>query len=106
MRSLVGVGTIDDGAVSFNLTKELTGTLILAGPNTYDGKTGIQQGALQVQHAEALGGTTNGTDVFDGAQLQMQTPSIGPLAGQPVVVSGETVTLSGSGIFGTGVMLN
>src|SRR5207253_265232 len=103
---LLGTGTITDAAGTFNLTKELTGTLILAGADAYDGKTEIQQGALQVQHGQALGGTLNGTDVFDGAQLQLQTPSTGPLAGVPVAVTGETVTLSGTGIFATGAMLN
>src|SRR5439155_1353951 len=46
------------------------------------------------------------TDVFNGAQLQIQTPLTGPLAGQPIVVSGEALTLSGTGIFGSGAILN
>src|SRR5207248_1056373 len=40
--------------------------------------------------------------VFDGAQLQLQTPAGGPA----VVVSGETVSLSGTGINGTGALLD
>jgi autotransporter-associated beta strand protein len=100
--TLPGTGTITDNGGNRQLTKELTGTLVLASANTYGGKTEIIQGALQVQHALALGGTANGTDVSNGAQIQMQTP----LAGQPVVVSGEALTLSGTGIFGTGAILN
>jgi autotransporter-associated beta strand protein len=103
---LLGTGTIADNSASRNLTKELTGTLILASANTYGGKTEVNQGVLLVQNAQALGSTANGTDVFDGAQLQLQTPTTGPLAGQPVVVSGESLTLSGSGINGTGALLN
>jgi autotransporter-associated beta strand protein len=109
---LLGTGTITDvdpvTHLSNNrqLTKELTGTLILASANTYGGKTEVNQGALQVQNAQALGGTANGTDVLNGAQLQIQTPTTGPLAGQPVVVSGEALTLSGTGIFGSGALLD
>src|SRR5262249_15522662 len=49
-------GTITDSAQTFNLTKELTGTLILSSANTYDGSTLINQGVLSVQNSNALGG--------------------------------------------------
>ncbi len=104
---LPGTGTITDGTTpGLSLTKELTGTLSLNSANTYTGTTVVNQGAIQVQNPQALGGTANGTEVKDGGQLQIQNPSIGPLAGQPVVVSGEKLTLSGTGIFGTGALLD
>jgi autotransporter-associated beta strand protein len=68
-----------------DLTKELTGTLVLAGPNTYDGRTLVNQGALQVENPLALGTTNVGTFVLDGAQLQMQSPQL-----QTVTIGGQT----------------
>ncbi|HXG08193.1 MAG TPA: Ig-like domain repeat protein [Gemmataceae bacterium] len=97
---LIITGVITDGAATRTLTKELTGTLVLRAANTYDGATFVNQGALSVQHAQALGagGTAaNGTQVLDGAQLQ--------LAGGVTVV-GEHLTLSGTGIVATGALLN
>jgi autotransporter-associated beta strand protein len=99
---LLGTGMITDNNTNHQLSKESTGTLILASANTYGGKTEIDQGVLQIQNGQALGSTAGGTDVFDGAQLQIQTPT----TGQPVVVSGEALTLSGTGIFNTGALLD
>src|SRR5262249_43354775 len=71
-------GTIGDNNAGHNLTKELTGTLILASANTYGGITFVDQGVVQVQHALGLGSNNQGTQVLDGAQLQLQTPTSGP----------------------------
>src|SRR5262249_29262190 len=98
---LSGTGTITDGGTNKQLSKDGLGTLILASLNTYGGKTEIQQRGLRVMHGQGIGGTASGTDVFDGAQLQLQTPSGGPL-----VVSGESLTLSGTGISNTGALLD
>lgn len=108
---LAGVGVIDDLGANFTLTKELTGTLALGGANTYGGTTFVNQGALQVEHALALGDgngpiNVNGTLVRDGAQLQMHTPTTGAFAGVSVVVTTESLSLSGTGIFGTGALYN
>ncbi len=94
---LPGVGTIDDGGSNKGITKELSGELILNSANTYGGLTDVVQGILQVAHGSALGSTASGTQVRNGAQLQM--------AGN-VTVAGETLTLSGTGIFGTGSLQN
>ncbi len=103
---LPGIGTIIDGsAPNFSLTKELTGTLVLSGANSYTGATLVNQGVLQIQNSQALGGTANGTSVLDGAQLQLQLPTSGPNAGQPLNVSGESLLLSGNGIAGSGALL-
>jgi autotransporter-associated beta strand protein len=104
---LLGAGKIsdDDPGNAWKLTKELTGTLILASANDYKGKTAVYQGALRVMDAAALGlgdGTAaSGTEVLDGAQLQMASP-----AGTSVTVPNEALSLSGTGIAGTGALLN
>lgn len=103
---LAGAGSITDGANVFGFDKELPGLLVLSTQNSYDGKTRVVQGALQVQHAKALGaatGTADGTIVLDGAQLQISRNSVSLV---PTVVPAENLTLSGTGIFGTGAMLN
>jgi autotransporter-associated beta strand protein len=69
---------------SAGLTKELTGTLVLTGANSYDGATDINQGVLQIQNSQALGAAGAPTQVMDGSQLQFQTPRV------------QTVTLSGT----------
>ena len=72
----------------YSLTKELTGTLILASPDTYGGSgstfsdpfdtgvfamgTLVAQGALVVND-NALGAAGNTTTVLDGAQLQLES---------------------------------
>jgi autotransporter-associated beta strand protein len=98
-----GTGTMTDGINSFTLTKELTGTLVLASANTYDGKTTINQGALRVEDANALGSSGQGTFVVDGAQIQISR-NVVTLA--PTIVTSEPLFLTGSGIFGTGAILN
>ena len=99
----VGVGTVTDGVSSFSLTKELTGTLVLASLNTYDGLTNVNQGAVRVEHALALGSAGLGTRVLDGAQLQISRNNV-TLAS--TVVIAEPLFLSGTGIFDTGAILN
>ena len=86
---------ITDSGTPSTLTKELTGTLILNTANTYTGTTYVYQGALQVQQAQGLGGNTNGTEVKDGGQLQLQTPTTG-IANSPngATESGATVTIT------------
>src|SRR5262249_6987519 len=86
-----------DGASSFNLTKELTGTLVLDQANTYDGQTFVLQGALRVENPTALGSAAGDTEVSTGAQLQIEGN---------FTVPAEPLLLSGTGIFDTGALLN
>ncbi|MCX7417867.1 MAG: autotransporter-associated beta strand repeat-containing protein [Planctomycetia bacterium] len=72
-------------------------TSILAGANTYTGATSISAGVLNIQHATALGGTTNGTSVTGGAALQLQGT---------ITVSAEALTLNGTGIISDGALRN
>ena len=68
---LSGTGTITDGTLKVNLTKELTGTLILADADSYHGSTFVNQGVLQIQNAASLGvTTTGGTTVLDGTSCK------------------------------------
>src|SRR5262249_21133774 len=92
----------------------LTGTLILSGANTYGGSgtftvetdpsgttythgTVVVQGALNIEAADGPGAAGNTTTVLDGAQLQLQGG---------VDVPGQNLRLSGTGINGTGALLN
>ncbi len=100
---LLGNGSITDGGLGHVFEKELQGTLVLANANNYLGETRVIQGALQVQHPNALGSTTNGTVVLDGAQLQLARNRTTLIE---TVVSGEAVSLSGTGINTTGAMQN
>jgi autotransporter-associated beta strand protein len=86
--------TIDDNFSNLNLTKESTGTLILAHANTYSGTTFVNQGALQITDPQALGTPQNGTQVMDGAQLQIQGAPA-----QAIAVTGKngTYTLTFNG---------
>jgi large repetitive protein len=103
---LSGAGTVTDNGNNFNLTKELTGTLVLADADTYGGNTFVNQGALQIENSTALGAAGTTTQVTDGAQLQVQTPTTGPTANTPVQVVGELLNLSGTGLVGTGALRN
>jgi autotransporter-associated beta strand protein len=88
-----------------NIVKELTGTLALADDNSpaahgYTGATYVYQGALAIENSKALASST-GTTVLDGAQLQLLA-----VGGVNVAVTGESLDLSGTGINGTGALLN
>ena len=90
-------GSITDGANNFSLDKEGPGTLVLSGADSYHGGTNIDQGVLSIQSNLGLGFPGSVVNVFDGAQLQIQGG---------ITVTGDTLKLSGSGIFGTGALLN
>ncbi|TDM09082.1 MAG: hypothetical protein C4K60_07015 [Ideonella sp. MAG2] len=78
---------------SGSLSKQGTGTLTLAGANTYTGTTTLSAGTLALGHTSALGGTGSGTTVSAGATLDLGGLSIGTEA---LTVSGTLSNLSGS----------
>ena len=86
-----GNGSIG-GIISGNaaLTKSTTGngTWTLGGANTYSGLTTISAGVIRVTHNQALGSTAAGTTVANGAQLELSGG---------ITVTGESLTISGSG---------
>jgi autotransporter-associated beta strand protein len=62
-----------------------TGTLILSGANTYTGVTNVNAGILQINHATALGATSAGTNVADGAALVV---NVATDINEPVTLNG------------------
>jgi autotransporter-associated beta strand protein len=85
-------------AGSGTLQKTSTGTLILAGNNTYTGQTVVQAGVLNIRHGNALGATGSGNDtvVSSGATLELQGG---------INVAGEAIRVTGTGQVWSGVNL-
>ena len=106
------IGAIIQGNVGgsniANLYKDGTGTLTLTGLNTYNGVTTVANGVLNIQRAtssgtSALGSTAAGTVVNSGGTLQLQNLQGGTV---PNTMSGETLTIAGSGFGGNGALQN
>jgi autotransporter-associated beta strand protein len=85
------------GALTHNTTGGNTTTLTLTGNNTYTGATTVSAGILNIQHANALGGSANGTTVASGAVLQLQGG---------ITIASEALTLNGSGVGNGGALVN
>jgi autotransporter-associated beta strand protein len=85
------------GALTHNTAGGNTTTLTLAGNNTYSGNTTVSAGILNIQHANALGGSANGTTVASGAVLQLQGG---------INIASEALTLNGSGVSNGGALVN
>ena len=76
---------------SGGITKSSPGTLALGGTNTYAGATTISAGIVSVNANSALGTTAAGTVLNGGNTTALQLAN-------GVVVSGETVVVSGFGV--------
>lgn len=79
-----------------NFRKIGNGTLTLSGANTYAGATTLTSGVLNIRNSTALGTAAGATTVSSGAQLQLQ-------GGISVT---ENLTISGTGVGGTGSLRN
>jgi len=93
-------GSIADnsGVNITSVTKnDAAGTWTLSGNNTYSGTTTVTAGVLNIQHANALGNTSNGTTVASGAALQLQGG---------ITVGAETLSLTANGVSTTGALRN
>jgi len=91
--AIAAVGAIGG---AFSLTKLGAGRLTLSGANTYTGGTTINAGTLRVENATALGASTSAVSVAEGAVLDVNA----------VMTGTNAVTLNGSGIGGTGALVN
>ena len=102
----------EHGGLGLGLVKAGTGTLVLAGTNTFSGPLMVSAGVLLVASERALGGGTAEVSVASGASLQLQgggTLAAKPLsrggagaAGQP----GALVNLSDNNTFSGAVSLS
>lgn len=81
--------------VQNSVSKNGTGTLTLAGNNTYAGFTAVNQGTLIAASNNALGATASGTTVASGATLALQNN---------VNIPAEALSLSGTGAGGAGAL--
>ncbi len=64
--------TIPGVVNSISVNKNDAGTWVLSGNNSYTGPTNITAGTLNIQNANALGGTGVGTQVANAATLSLQ----------------------------------
>ena len=79
---------------AFGLT---SGTLTLAGDNTFAGSTTVESGyVLKIQHANALGGTATGTTINSGGALEV--------AGGVISNPGETISIAGPSVANFGAL--
>lgn len=91
-------GVISGGnTADYSFTKQGTGTLTLSGINTYDIVTTVSAGTLEITHKDALGSTTAGTVVQDGATVRLSFASNGD-------ATGDAFTVSGAGYGGAGAL--
>lgn len=79
------------------LNKAGNGTLVLIGANAHIGTTTVSAGVLNIQNATALGLTSYGTTVSNGAALEIQGG---------ITVGAESLNLSGTGISNNGALRN
>jgi len=91
-------GVIRDGSAAFipTVIKNDSGTWTLGGENTYSGTTTVNLGTLKLGHPSALGNDVGDTTVASGGMLDLN--------GQTGVI--EVITLRGTGVGGTGALVN
>jgi autotransporter-associated beta strand protein len=86
--NVTGIGT--------GLNKIGDGILILGGNNSYDGITTVASGTLIAASSSALGSTSSGTIIQSNATLDLNSQNLGS----------EIITVNGSGVLGTGSIVN
>lgn len=93
---------INSTAGSTALTKSGIGTLILTGNNTYSGTTTLNEGVLEIDAWESIGGTTGNAGItFAGGTLRLQNGFTGDLNRTGVISlaqGGGTVDTNGADI--------
>ena len=99
--STIFSGVIQNTGGTLGLTKAGTGTFTLTGADTYTGATTVSAGTLNIQNNTALGATSAGTTVSNGAVLEIEAGANGNLT-----VGAEALTLNGTGVSGNGALRN
>ncbi len=105
-------GVTNNGSVYFNragdftvanlfsgtgsLTKQNTGVLTLTGSNSYSGLTVVSAGTVRLGNSAALGVSSVGTTIYDGATLDLNGRAAGA----------ETVIAYGEGVGGAGAIVS
>lgn len=97
-----GNTVVSGGISSFvnNVTKDGSGTLTLAGSNSYAGATNVTAGAVKVTHSSGLAGS--GVVVSSGAALQFAQDG----GGNNISVVGVGATINGTGLSSGGALQN
>jgi autotransporter-associated beta strand protein len=88
------------GGSTVSVTKSGIGVLILSSANLYEGSTTLSAGVIRVKNKTALGTTSAGTTVADGAALE-----IDGTAGNLTNIA-DALTLKGAGISSGGALRN
>ena len=91
----------NNGAGVLSVDKTGAGRWALAGANTFTGAVNILAGTMVAQNSAAFGTTAAGTTVASGAALDFG----GTLAANALNLGGEVITVSGTGVGGTGALL-
>ena len=81
-------GVIDDGFLPCNITKTESGILTLRAANTFDGTLAINEGDVNIYHAQALG-STNGNTVINGGNGARLVLNGNLTIAEPLVLNGE-----------------
>ncbi|HEX7654095.1 MAG TPA: autotransporter-associated beta strand repeat-containing protein, partial [Verrucomicrobiae bacterium] len=86
------------GRITGNTGLTLSGPSILtvSTPNTFSGPVDVKAGVLRTGNGAALGNTTAGTTVEDGATLDINGQNLG----------GEVITIAGAGFNNSGALVN
>jgi autotransporter-associated beta strand protein len=88
-----GASNIASGSGTYGLS---SGTLTLAGNNTFAGSTSVASGYIfNLQHANALGAAGGTNTVSSGGAMEV--------AGGAIINSGESITINGAGISSTSI---
>ena len=100
------------GDANSGYEKSGAGTLILSGANTFAGGFGVNSGTLVAGNAAALGTTSGGTEIKEGATLDIE----GNIGAEPITASTDNdpssslgnflISSSGTGTVGGPVQLN
>lgn len=98
--AISGAGKISGGAA---IVKQGASTLTLGSTNDFTGTVTVEAGTLQVTNNAALGSVDGATIIKSGATLDIGNPNV---AANAVNLGLEPITVSGSGQFDSGAIVN